>query len=54
MPHSWRTHPRTYGKDARYCRVCRNTHGLIRKYDLDIYGRCFRERAHLLGFTQTR
>ena len=39
MPHSWRTHPRTYGKDARYCRVCRNTHG---------------ERASLLGFTQTR
>ena len=34
MPHTWRTHPRTYGKDSRACRVCNNTHGLIRKYNL--------------------
>lgn len=49
-----RTHPRLYGKDAHFCRVCHNTHGLIRKYKLDICRRCFRERAVLLGFTQIR
>ena len=54
MPHTWRTHPRTYGKDSRACRVCRNTHGLIRKYDLMMCRKCFRERATLIGFTQTR
>ncbi len=54
MPHTWRTHPRTYGKDSRACRVCNNTHGLIRKYSLMICRKCFRERAHLIGFTQTR
>jgi small subunit ribosomal protein S29e len=54
MTHSWGIHPRTYGKATRYCRFYRNTHDLIRKYDLDICRRCFRERAHLLGFTQTR
>ena len=54
MPHTWRTHPRLYGKDSRACRVCNNTHGLIRKYNLMICRKCFRERAHLIGFTQTR
>ena len=54
LPHHWRTHPRTYGKDSRYCRVCRNTHGLIRKYGLNICRKCFRERAHLIGFKQTK
>ena len=54
MPHLFRTHPREYGKDSRYCKVCRNTHGLIRKYHLDICRRCFRERANLIGFVQTR
>ncbi len=54
MPHTWRTHPRTYGKDSRFCRVCRNTHGLISKYNLMMCRKCFRERAHLIGFTQTR
>ena len=54
LPHKIRTHPRLYGKDSRACRVCRNTHGLIRKYGLDICRRCFRERATLLGFTQTK
>ena len=52
--HTWRTHPRDYGKDSRACRVCNNTHGLIRKYNLMICRKCFRERAHLIGFTQTR
>ena len=54
LPHKWRTHPRTYGKDSRYCRVCRNTHGLIRKYGLNICRKCFRERASLIGFKQTK
>ena len=54
LPHHYRTHPRLYGKDARYCRVCRNTHGLIRKYGLNICRRCFRERYALLGFKTTK
>ena len=52
--HHWRTHPRTYGKDSRYCRVCRNTHGLIRKYGLDMCRKCFRERHELIGFKCTK
>ena len=52
--HHWRTHPRTYGKDSRYCRVCRNTHGLIRKYGLDMCRKCFRERYTLIGFKCTK
>ena len=52
--HHWRTHPRTYGKDSRYCRVCRNTHGLIRKYGLMICRKCFRERYTLIGFKCTK
>ena len=52
--HHWRTHPRTYGKDSRYCRVCRNTHGLIRKYGLDMCRKCFRERYELIGFKCTK
>ena len=52
--HHWRTHPRDYGKDSRYCRVCRNTHGLIRKYGLDMCRKCFRERYKLIGFRSTK
>ena len=52
--HKWRNHPREYGKDSRYCRVCRNTHGLIRKYDIEMCRRCFRERYALIGFKQTK
>ncbi len=48
----WKSHQRTYGKDSRYCRVCRNTHGLIRKYELNLCRRCFRENAAQLGFTK--
>ena len=54
FPHKWRSHPRYYGKDSRYCRVCRNTHGLIRKYRLNICRKCFRERYELIGFKQTK
>ena len=52
--HKWRNHPREYGKDSRYCRVCRNTHGLIRKYGIEMCRRCFRERYTLIGFKQTK
>jgi hypothetical protein len=31
-------------------RVCNNTHGLIRKYHLNICRRCFREYANDIGF----
>jgi hypothetical protein len=33
-----------------YSRVCKNTHGLIRKYGLNICRRCFREYANDIGF----
>jgi len=31
-------------------RVCSNTHGIIRKYGLDLCRRCFREYAADIGF----
>jgi len=34
----------------RQCRVCGNVRGLIRKYDLYICRKCFRERADKIGF----
>ncbi|EEY58024.1 uncharacterized protein PITG_00631 [Phytophthora infestans T30-4] len=46
------SHPRTYGKDSRHCRVCKTTRGLIRKYHLDMCRRCFRERATDIGFVK--
>lgn len=54
MPHLFKSHPRKYGKDSRACRVCNNTHGLIRKYDLYLCRRCFRENTAQLGFTKYR
>lgn len=36
---------------SSYCsRVCKNTHGLIRKYGLNMCRRCFREYADDIGF----
>ena len=35
-------------------RVCNNTHGLIRKYGLDLCRRCFREYATDIGFVKYR
>ncbi|OWZ22463.1 40S ribosomal protein S29 [Phytophthora megakarya] len=46
------SHPRTYGKDSRHCRVCKTTRGLIRKYHLNMCRRCFRERATDIGFVK--
>ena len=34
----------------RKCKFCGNVRGLIRKYDLYICRKCFRERAVELGF----
>ena len=46
------SHPRKYGKDSRQCRVCPNTHGLVRKYGLMLCRRCFREQAPHIGFVK--
>ncbi|KAH7975340.1 hypothetical protein HPB52_000601 [Rhipicephalus sanguineus] len=46
----WYSHPRKYGPGSRYCRVCANHHGLIRKYGLNICRRCFRQYAADIGF----
>eukprot|EP00296_Roombia_truncata_P005709 JP442824.1.p1 GENE.JP442824.1~~JP442824.1.p1 ORF type:complete len:55 (-),score=20.00 JP442824.1:92-256(-) len=48
------THPKKYGQGSRCCRVCTNTHGLIRKYHLNICRRCFREYANDIGFHKYR
>ena len=50
----WRTHPRKFGKDSRECRRCRCQIGLIRKYDLLLCRKCFRENGEIIGFTKTR
>ncbi|UYV73504.1 hypothetical protein LAZ67_10003846 [Cordylochernes scorpioides] len=39
-----------YGPGSRYCRVCANHHGIIRKYALNICRRCFRQYAADIGF----
>ena len=54
MPNQLHSHPRKFGKDSRACRVCNTTHGLIRKYQLMICRRCFREQANLIGFHKYR
>ncbi|MRC56875.1 30S ribosomal protein S14, partial [Bacillus thuringiensis] len=34
----------------RYCRVCANRHGMIRKYGLNMCRQCFRSYANDIGF----
>ncbi|KAG9395500.1 40S RIBOSOMAL PROTEIN S29 [Carpediemonas membranifera] len=46
------SHPRNFGKGSRSCRVCGAHQGLIRKYDLMVCRRCFREYATDLGFAK--
>ncbi|XP_021340040.1 40S ribosomal protein S29-like [Mizuhopecten yessoensis] len=46
----WNAHPRKFGPGSRYCRVCKNTHGIIRKYGLNMCRRCFREYSDDIGF----
>ncbi|MFH1393876.1 MAG: 30S ribosomal protein S14 [Candidatus Micrarchaeota archaeon] len=38
------------GKGRRVCRNCGNARGLIRKYQLYVCRRCFREMAESIGF----
>lgn len=38
------------GKFGRKCRFCGNARGLIRKYDLRMCRRCFREVGEQIGF----
>ena len=38
------------GKGARKCKLCGTARGLIRKYDLNICRRCFREVGESIGF----
>ncbi|KAF8787397.1 40S ribosomal protein S29 like protein [Argiope bruennichi] len=46
----WFSHPRKFGPGSRYCRVCANHHGIIRKYGLNMCRRCFRQYAGDIGF----
>ena len=49
-----RSHLRTYGKGSRACRITGCKQGLIRKYNLNLSRRCFREQAELIGFHKVR
>jgi len=51
---TWRAHPKNNGKGSRACRVCNNSHGLVRKYGLNLCRRCFREYANDIGFKKFR
>ncbi|OMJ70485.1 hypothetical protein SteCoe_31530 [Stentor coeruleus] len=52
--HLWNTHPKGNSKGSRSCRVCNGRNGLIRKYDLMVCRRCFREQAEQIGFKKYR
>ncbi|KAK1291522.1 40S ribosomal protein S29 [Acorus calamus] len=56
MGHSavWNSHPKSYGPGSRACRVCGNSHGLIRKYGLMCCRQCFRSNAKEIGFIKYR
>ncbi|KAF7061132.1 hypothetical protein CFC21_070567 [Triticum aestivum] len=56
MGHSnvWNSHPKNYGPGSRVCRVCGNSHGLIRKYGLMCCRQCFRSNAKDIGFIKYR
>jgi small subunit ribosomal protein S29e len=56
MGHSnvWNSHPKKYGPGSRLCRVCGNSHGLIRKYGLNCCRQCFRSNAKEIGFIKYR
>lgn len=40
------------GKGSRECRACKNHRGFIRKYELMMCRRCFREYAEHIGFVK--
>ncbi|OAF69923.1 40S ribosomal protein S29 [Intoshia linei] len=48
----WYSHTRTYGPGSRQCRVCRNTHAIIRKYHMHICRRCFKDNSKLMGWVK--
>ena len=48
------THPRKYGPGAYACRLCNSQRGVIRKYNLMLCRRCFRENAKDIGFVKVR
>ncbi|XP_024027376.1 40S ribosomal protein S29 [Morus notabilis] len=56
MGHSnvWNSHPKNYGPGSRSCRVCGNSHAIIRKYALMICRQCFRSNAKEIGFVKYR
>ncbi|MEO2240699.1 MAG: 30S ribosomal protein S14 [Euryarchaeota archaeon] len=41
---------REFGKGARRCRRCGDTHGVIQKYGILLCRQCFREVAEKMGF----
>ena len=41
---------RKYGKGSKKCIRCGSLKGIIRKYNLNVCRRCFREIAPKLGF----
>ncbi|KCZ81064.1 hypothetical protein H312_01488 [Anncaliia algerae PRA339] len=46
----YQSHDKPFGKGSRNCRSCFTYRGLIRKYELNICRRCFREYAETIGF----
>eukprot|EP00976_Prorocentrum_cordatum_P054838 1106245-Prorocentrum_minimum.AAC.3 len=50
----WNSHPKQYGQAGNPCRVCNNTHGLIRKYGLNMCRQCFRQYSKDIGFHKLR
>ncbi|KAF2091865.1 ribosomal protein S14 [Saccharata proteae CBS 121410] len=52
----WYSHPRTYGKGSRACRVTgeKKGNGLIRKYGINMSRQVFREQAANIGFVKYR
>ncbi len=38
------------GKGKRKCKICGTSRGLIRKYNLGVCRRCFREIGEKIGF----
>jgi len=56
MGHSdvWNSHPKKYGASSHKCRVCDNSHGIIRKYGMNLCRQCFRHYAKDIGFVKYR
>ena len=50
VPNEKKLWVRFKGRGGRKCRFCGNARGLIRKYDLRICRRCFREVGEQFGF----